>query len=329
MIRFSYISKIATALPNTVVTNNELASLHEDWSAEKIFLKTGIRERRVCGPEETASTLAVSAAEKLFSQDSDLREQVDFVILCTQSPDTQIPTTACTIQEQLELDSCIGAFDINLGCSGYVYSLGVAKGLLETGQANNVLLLTADHYSKFMLPNDLSVRTLFGDGGTATLVTTRESTAPLIGPFINGTDGSGSNFFALKQNFSGNDKAENCECPSSHIVMNGPEIFTFTLKEVPSAVTALLAKAQYSLGDIDFFVFHQANEYILNHLQKKLDIPRERFVVSMEKTGNTVGSSIPIALSTVIEKKKATDPCRVMLVGFGVGLSWSATIVRI
>ena len=230
--------------------------------------------------------------------------------------------------------------DFNLGCSGYIYGLSLAKGLIETGQCQCLLLLTADTYSKFLHPLDKSVRTLFGDGGSATLIQARERTQadePAgIGPFILGTDGRGAGNLMVEAgglrkrqqkgevvlDVHGNPKAE------GFLYMNGGEIFTFTLDRVPGTVTELLAKAGYRLDEIDLFVFHQANKYILDFLRKACRIPSAKFYVSMRQVGNTVSSTIPIALKNAADEGVLRPGALVMLVGFGVGYSWGATLVR-
>lgn len=333
---FAAISRIACHLPETILSNEELAPLAEHWTPEKIYEKTGIRERRIAGPEECASDLACHAAEKLFAESSVRRDEIDYVVFCTQLPDYPLPTTACLLQDRLGLSTACGALDINLGCSGYVYGLGLVQGLIETGQATKVLLLTGETYSKVLRDDDVSVRTLFGDAGTATLVQGVPADDRLIGPYVYGSDGRGGPNLMLQRHawrtaaipaavagtsaVSGEDDA----C----LTMNGPEIFTFTLKAVPAAVKSLLQRAERTLEEIDLFVFHQANRYMLTHLRNKIGIPEDRFVIAMEHVGNTVSSTIPYALSEAQRTGRLTPGKLVMLVGFGVGYSWGATLVR-
>lgn len=189
---FAAVTAIEYSLPATVLSNEEVAAPFDGWTAQRVFEKTGIRSRRVVGVGECASDLAVAAAERLFDSGAVSREEVDFLLLCTQGPDYFLPTTACLLQERLSLRTSIGAFDFNLGCSGFVYGLGVAKGLVETGSARNVLLLTAETYSKFINSKDKSVRTIFGDGAAATLVQGRDRSGECVGPFVFGTDGRGA-----------------------------------------------------------------------------------------------------------------------------------------
>jgi 3-oxoacyl-[acyl-carrier-protein] synthase-3 len=261
---------------------------------------------------------------------------IDFILFCTQSPDYYLPTSACVMQDRLGIPTTAGALDFNLGCSGYVYGLSLAQGLVETGQAKNVLLITADTYSKFMHAQDKSVRTLFGDAAAATLVSGVEMMTPSVGPFVFGTDGRGSHHLIVEAGGArkpvasaevswdehGNPKAEGC------LFMNGPEIFAFTQDMVPKAIESMLAKANIKQDDVDLFVFHQANQYMLEFLRRKIGLPRDKFYVCMKHTGNTVSSSIPIALSHALADGALKPGARVMLVGFGVGYSWAAAMVR-
>jgi 3-oxoacyl-[acyl-carrier-protein] synthase-3 len=247
------------------------------------------------------------------------------LLLCTQSPDYLLPSSACLLQERLGLPTSVAAFDFNLGCSGFVYGLGIAKGLIETGQAKNVLLLTADTYSKHLNANDRSVRTLFGDAAAATLISAAALPSPAIGPFVYGTDGRGAGHLIVKNSAMRRDDAS---APKGTLHMNGPEIFTFTLKAVPACVAGLCAKAGITMSEVDLFVFHQANAYMLEHLRDKMDIPPEKFVLCVKDCGNTVGATIPIALHEAVKNGNLKPGMNVMLVGFGVGLSWAATMVR-
>lgn len=333
----AYVKALETFLPATVLTNEELEP-STGWTAEKIEGKTGIAERRIAGATELSSDLAVSAAERLFASGACAPSDIDFVLLCTQSPDYLLPTTACLVQDRLGIPTSAGALDFNLGCSGFVYGLSLAKGLIETEQATKILLLTAETYSKFIHPEDRSVRTLFGDAASATLVLGAKVNDGGLERFIFGTDGSGAGHLivptsALRkrrseasaqvvEDESGNRRSED------HLFMNGSEVFAFTLREVPKAVNALLARAGDTLDTIDLFVFHQANAFMLEHLRKKLKLPPEKFVVAMREVGNTVSSTIPLALRHAVEAGRLKPGMRVMLVGFGVGYSWAGCILR-
>jgi len=332
------IAAIEYFLPQAVLSNTELALEFPDWSVEKIESKTGITERHIAAEGECSSDLAFEAARKLFASGVCSPSQIDYILLCTQSPDYWLPTTACLLQHRLNVPQSAGALDFNLGCSGYIYGLGIAQGLIETAQANNVLLITAETYSKFLHRRDKSVSTLFGDAAAATLITGIENAGAFIGPHVLGTDGSGAGNLIVQTGGMRNprtpesgrlqeDDSGNIRC-ADNLYMNGAEIFNFALRVVPKTVHTLLERAGKKLDDIDLFVFHQANQFMLDHLRKRLKIPQERFSVAMRHCGNTVSSSIPIALKDSVEKGILHPGNVVMLVGFGVGYSWGATLIR-
>ncbi len=331
------IKAVEYELPAAVLDNQQLAAAFPDWSADKIEAKTGIRERRIVGPDECASDLAERAARKLFASGVCGPAEVDFVLLCTQSPDYLLPTTACLLQDRLGLLRACGALDFNLGCSGFVYGLALAKGLVETGQARNLLLLTAETYSKYIHPEDRSVRTLFGDAAAATLITAVESADELISGFAFGTDGAGGpNLIVPTGGLRHRHAAHGEALPddsgnrrtANDLYMNGPEIFNFTLRVVPETVAAVLRQSGRTLEQVDLFVFHQANRYMLEHLRKKLKVPPEKFWIAMADCGNTVSSTIPIALKQAERAGKLTRGSTLMLVGFGVGYSWAGALAR-
>lgn len=327
--------KIAYYLPEKIVSNVELAALYPGWTEEKITAKTGIVSRHVTVPGETALDLAERAARKLFSAHSIDPETVDFILLCTQSPDYKLPSSACILQHRLGVPKSAGALDFDLGCSGFVYGLSLAKGLVVGGMASRVLLLTAETYTKYIHPMDKSVRTIFGDGAAATLVDA--DAAEHIGAFVFGTDGSGADKLIVRTggareavdanavettDASGNVRTRN------DIFMSGPDIFNFTLDIVPPTMEKVCALNGVDIKDVDLFVFHQANKFMLDTIRKVNLIPSSKFYVDMADTGNTVSSTIPIALSRAVEKKVLASGMAVMVMGFGVGLSWGATIIR-
>jgi 3-oxoacyl-[acyl-carrier-protein] synthase-3 len=326
------ITHIAGYLPPSVLSNDDLAKSYPDWPAEKIYEKTGIRERRVVQTGECASDLALAAAEKLLPLGA---RGADHLLFCTQTPDYLLPTTACVLQHKLGLPTTCAALDFNLGCSGYVYGLALANSLLQSGAAHRVLLLTADTYTRLIHPQDKSTRTIFGDAGTATLLG-RESEARLHS-FVLGSDGSGAEQLMVKAggarfprpddwpvtiDDSGNVHAPGC------LYMNGPEIFNFTLKAVPRLVREVLDRAKLSLAEVDLVVFHQANAFMLEHLRRKLGIAPEKFVLHLEYCGNTVSSTIPLALEQAIVSGRLRRGMKVLLAGFGVGYSWGGCILE-
>ena len=329
----AFIKGISYYLPECVLTNQELLKDFPEWSGEKVAAKLGILQRHIASKNELSSDMAIAAAKKLFLEFNILPSEIDFVLLCTQSPDYFLPTSACIIQNKLGISTDAGALDFNLGCSGFIYGLALAKGLLVAGIAKNVLLLTSETYSKFIHPKDKSNRTIFGDAATATLIS--ENGFAEILNFDLGTDGKGAENLILKtgglrnpsQNgdliFDDNDNP----ISSDHLFMNGTEIFNFTLEMVPKLVERTLKKNNLSIEEMNLFVFHQANKYLLDFLRKKIKIPVEKFYYYLENVGNTVSSTIPIALKEA--NKQAVLTGNILLAGFGVGYSWGGTILKI
>ncbi|WP_019551940.1 3-oxoacyl-ACP synthase III family protein [Propionispira raffinosivorans] len=323
----AYISALAYYLPEKT----------EDNELNRLTKKTGIYHRHIATENECASDLALKAAEKLFSNNMIEKESIDFLLLCTQSPDYVLPTTACILQDKLGLPKTIGAFDFNLGCSGYIYGISMAQGLIETGQARNVLLLTAETYSKYINRQDNTVRPLFGDAATATLITGKESESKGIKGITFGTDGSGyKNLIvpmgAQKVHYDESlikeeqDKYGNVRT-NANLYMNGAAISNFALEVVPDMLVAILNKCKMSKEDIDYYVFHQANKFILKFLQEKCGLLDQPYWNDVSNYGNTVSNSIPIALVDMMAVSKAKVCNNVMVLGFGVGLSWAGCIL--
>lgn len=328
-----YIKAISYYLPQKVVTNEDLVRKFPEWTAEKVAGKVGINQRHIASDNETAFDLAVGAAEKLFVEYSIDRSTIDFVLLCTQSPEYFLPTTSCLIQNKLELSTSCGALDFNLGCSGYIYGLSLAKGLISAGIAQNVLLITSETYSKHIHPQDKGNQTIFGDASSATLIA--NNGFALIQNFSLGTDGKGAENLIVKRgglrqpNFK-NDIVfdENGNFTSSdYLYMNGGEIFNFTAEAVPVLIENVLNKNNLSKDQIDLFVFHQANKYMMNYLRKLIDIDKDRFYFFIESVGNTVSSTIPIALYEAQVEGKLEG--NILLAGFGVGYSWGGVTLNI
>ena len=328
-----YIQEIAFHLPEKIVTNEELVAVFPEWNVEKIADKVGIVERHVAAAGETAADLAVAAAETLFEKGTVRREEIDFVLFCTQSPDYKLPTSACVIQNRLGLSTQCGALDFNLGCSGYEYGLAMAKGLIMSGIASHVLLLTGETYNHYLHPLDKGNRTIFGDGASATVIAA-EGYAE-IREFCLGTDGSGAEYLMVKSGGArfperlGDihfDDGGN-SVSSDHLYMNGQEIFAFTLTKIPRLVRDVLVRNGLQDKDIELYIFHQANHYMLDHLRKRLKIEEARFFNNLAHVGNTVSSTIPIALCEA--KAQGRLKGNVLLAGFGVGLSWGATVLNI
>jgi len=327
-------------LPDAILTSEMLAAEFPEWSVQKIEEKTGISERHIAAEGECASDLGMVAAQNLFESGRCAPSDIDYILLCTQSPDYFLPTTACILQDRLGIPKSAGALDFNLGCSGFVYGVGLAKGLIETHQAAKVLLITAETYSKFIHAKDRSVRTIFGDAGAATLIEKADNSEEhLIGPFVYGTDGRGKGNLIVPAGGMRTPSSQESaiaveDCNGSYrsrnnLFMDGAEIFSFTLREIPDCVNKLLERSGCTMDDVDLFIFHQANRYMLEHLRKKLRIPSQKFYIGMQHCGNTVSSSIPIAIKQAVCESLIKGNARVAIAGFGVGYSWAAAMIRI
>lgn len=330
----AYIKAISYYLPEIILTNQQLSEAFPDWSPEKIEKKIGVDSRHLAHEDETAGDLAYKAAETLFEEYGIDRGEIDFILLCTQSPDYFLPTTACLLQERLGLSTTTGALDFNLGCSGCVYGLALAKGLISAGIASNVLLITSETYSKYLHPEDKGNRSIFGDGAAACLVSS-EGFAE-IGEFDLGTDGRGAGNLIVATGASRQPcktgKSELDEEGHMHyddyLYMNGGAIFNFTLDTVPELVARVLEKNHLSKEEIDYYVFHQANKFMLSTLRKVCGIPKDKFYVDLKDTGNTVSSTVLIGIKRCLEEELIKKNDIVMIAGFGVGLSWGGTILK-
>jgi 3-oxoacyl-[acyl-carrier-protein] synthase-3 len=322
-------------LPEQALTTDDLARQFPHWRVAQTDKRTQIQCRHLASADECASDLAAAAARKLFDAGACRPQDIDFVLLCTQSPDYALPPTACLLQHRLGIPSGAGALDFNLGCSGFVYGLGLGEGLIATGQAQTVLLLTAETYSKYIGDDDKSALMIFGDAAAATLISSWRGESA-IGPFVYGTDGSGGEHVIVPESAARRSPPTSPADatisptirPGGRLSMNGLRVFDFTMTEVPRAVAALLHKAALRLDDVDLFVFHQANGHTLEELRRRIDIPADKFHIAISHCGNTVSSSIPIALKDAERTGHLRRGARVMLVGYGVGFSWAATLVK-
>jgi 3-oxoacyl-[acyl-carrier-protein] synthase-3 len=330
-----FIKNISYYLPEKIVTNEDLVKDFPEWSVEKVTQKIGIKQRHIAGENETASDMAVAAGLNLIDEYHIDRGIIDFVLLCTQSPDYFLPASSCLIQNKLGLRTNIGALDFNQGCSGFIYGLALAKGLISTGVASNVLLLTAETYSKHIHIKDKGNRTIFGDAAAATFISTDGFAE--IKDFSLGTDGRGAPNLIVETGGLRSatpkylvtwDENGNPISPD-HLFMNGAEIFNFTIDEVPLLIKDTLSKNNLIQEDIDLFIFHQANRFILEYLRKKMKIDQEKFYYFMENIGNTVSSTIPIALKEAYDTGQYLSGKKYLIAGFGVGYSWGGTILQL
>lgn len=328
-----FIKAISYYLPNHIETNEDLIREFPEWSVEKVANKVGVSARHLADENETAGDLAEKAALSLFDEYSIDPKIVDFLLLCTQSPDYYLPSTSCILQNRLGIPTSAGAFDFNLGCSGCIYGMAVAKGLITAGIAKNVLLITSETYSKYLHPNDKSNRSIFGDGAAACLISTDGFAK--IGKFVLGTDGSGAQELIVKTGAARQKKATGSfvEDDEGHIwyddylYMNGGAIFNFTLDAVPTMVSRIYRVNKLHSLDIDFFVFHQANKFMLSTIRKVCKLPKDRFYINLDETGNTVSSTVLIGLKDLLRQETFKPGNKVMISGFGVGLSWGGTVL--
>lgn len=330
----AFIKAISYYLPERVVTNEELVQEFPEWSVEKVAQKVGVDSRHLAAPNETAGDMAEKAARRLFEEYNIDPQSIDFLMLCTQSPDYFLPSTACILQDRLGIPTTAGAFDYNLGCSGCVYGMAMAKGLISAGIAKNVLLLTAETYNKYLHPLDKSNRSIFGDGAAACLIAT-EGFAE-IGEFVLGTDGRGANNLIVKTGASRQKGAtglfvedeEGHMWYDDYLYMNGGAIFNFTLDAVPVLMKAILEKNNLEKDQIDYYVFHQANKFMLNTIRKVCVIPKDKFYIDLSNTGNTVSSTVLIGIKDSCDRGLLKKNYKVMISGFGVGLSWGGVVLK-
>ncbi|MFK5893427.1 MAG: ketoacyl-ACP synthase III [Pseudomonadota bacterium] len=307
-------------LPSKTEDGSCLKEENPDWRIDDIESKTGIQIRHISAPNETATDMAVLAAQKLLDSKVDV-EDIDFLIFVTQSPDYLLPTSACLIHDRLGLKKSCMAFDVNLGCSGFIYGLAMGGALIESGIAKGGLLICSDTYTKYIDKHDRTCRPLFSDGAAATHLTA--SKKELLGPFKMGTDGSGFDKLIVA---SGG--ARNIDSNEKKLFMAGSDVFMFTMNMVPKCVDALLTKANLNIDQIDLFVFHQASKLVIDNIIRRLELPEEKVFINYKNIGNTVSATIPIALCDAVKAKRLNNGDQVMLVGFGVGLSWGGCVVR-
>jgi 3-oxoacyl-[acyl-carrier-protein] synthase III len=329
-VPYAQLGPIATHLPARVETNEMLQEQFPQWDIPLIEEKTGIRQRHIAEPRETSSDLAVVAAEKLFAENNISRDSIDFLLFCTQTPDYPLPTTSCLIQDRLGLKTSCGALDFNLGCSGYVYGLALADGLIQSGVAKNILLLTAETYSKYIDEDDRSLRTIFGDGAAATLVSAGD-TRSLWG-FQFGSDGSGGDMLLVSDGCLRDPadaiKPRHRKRWKSRLYMDGPSLINFTVEAIPRLVDEILTANGLSDADVSKYLMHQATWKMLDQLRSRMGVSVDRLPIELADVGNTVSSTLPILIDSLRKQGQINEKSVKMLVGFGVGLSWAGCIWR-
>jgi 3-oxoacyl-[acyl-carrier-protein] synthase III len=318
------IDSSAYYLPEKKENNKDLLIDNPKWEISKISDKTGIFIRSIASKHQTAADLAYEAGIRLF-EDSSCKEDIDLLVLVTQSPDYVLPTSACILQDRLGLSKKCTAFDVNLGCSGFIYALSIVGSMIESGVAKKGLILCSDTYTKYIDKNDRTCRPIFSDGASATLLV--GSDMDNIGPFVLGTDGSGYEKLIVKEGGAREPSINSNSCYGS-LDMLGADVFLFTMNTVPDCVNELLNKAKLDINDIDLFVFHQASKLVLENLIRAMSLEKDKVFINMQNIGNTVSASIPIALKDAETEGRLRNGDKIMLIGFGVGLSWGATILN-
>ncbi len=329
------VAGIASCVPSRTESVDDLAQIFGLDDAKKIEAVTGVSTRHIADIGICTSDLCVAAAERLLTELAWERNSVDALIFISQTPDYLVPATSCVIHGRLGLAKTCATFDVTLGCSGYVYGLWLASVLLASGGCERTLILVGDTITRNASPRDRSVAPLFGDAGTATALD-RDSSAP-SSVFTLGTDGTGydklivpaSGFRHRRNEETGiRRERENGNIRSDEdLYMDGAEIFSFTLREVPPLIETSLQQAGWLVDDVDAFVFHQANEFMLKHLSKKMKLPADKVVLTLKDYGNTSSASIPLSISHALRDDLTHNTRNLVIAGFGVGMSWAAAAI--
>ena len=324
------LTALSAAIPQTRVENLTAGARFGTDVAEKIVANTGIKTRYVADKATCASDLCVAAAEALFSNTSIERSSVDAIVFVTQTPDFMIPSTSNLIQSRLGLSENMFAMDVSQGCSGFTHGLLIADGLLSTGRINRVLLLCGDTLSKTVSADDQATALLFGDAGTAAII----DPGDCIKGFVSGSDGTGNSVIGQKCGYRNGYETIAKLSPETYqqseafrLTLDGGKVFTFTIKRVPRMIKDVLLQAGLEKDEVDAFVFHQANKFMLDYLSKKMKLPADRIPCNLDRYGNTSSASIPLTLFTDCREllsRKAT----LVLAGFGVGLNWSSAVLQ-
>jgi len=335
----SFIRAISYYLPEEVLSNEALQEQFPEVNINDLTRLTGVKSRHIAAESQTAGDLAYLAGMKLFEEHAINPDEIDFVIFCTQGPDYLTPSTSCILQERLGIPNTAGTLDINQGCTGFVYGLSIANGLVATASVRNVLLLTSVNISNYIHPEDKSNRAIFGDGSAATLISAADANSKSgVEDFVFGTDGEGFDAIIIKHGgarypllkFAAVDYVDEIGNLRNdrNLFMNGSKVFTFSLERVPLMITQLLNKAGIAENEVDMFILQQANQITLESIFRKMKIPTEKGLIHLEECGNTVASTIPIALYHAIEDGKVSRGDTLVLAGFGVGFSWAACVVK-
>jgi 3-oxoacyl-[acyl-carrier-protein] synthase-3 len=326
------IAGIASAVPEAVRPNTAFNETFGDEEVRKICARTGVSQVHTAGPGICTSDLCYAAAKRLLESMNLAADAVDALVFVSQTPDYLLPATSCSLHGRLGLAQRCAAVDVNLGCSGYIYGLWLASQFIAAGSARTVLLLVGDTISRIVSPEDRSVVMLFGDAGSATILERDESAGSIA--FELGTDGSGQNHIRVPAGLFRQPRTTSTSMRTRRsdenirsdedLSMDGAEVFTFTLSAVPVMIEAALKTAGWTSSTPDAFVLHQANQFMLQHLAKRMRIPAAKTILAMAEYGNTSSASIPLTMTHVLRDKLQAGPLPLLLAGFGVGLSWGA-----
>ena len=307
----SKITAIEYYLPKKRENNKTLKRFNPKIDINRIKEKTGIDNRYISGEKESVIDISIKCSNKIFKKFP--KKKINFLILVTQTSPYRIPTTACILQDKMGLKKNTIAFDINLGCSGFIYALRMGSSLIESKQAKNGLIICADTYTKYISKTNTACRPIFSDAAAAIFLS--ESSKNKIGPFELGADGSGADALELPMN-------------TNEIVMNGAKVLTFAMNVVPDNVNSLLKKININKNKINKFIFHQASKYILDNINRILSLKKEQIFENYSKVGNTISASIPIALKDASIKNKLKKDSLIIVAGYGVGLSWGSALIK-
>ena len=326
------IKSIASALPDWIVDNETV----QDWcglQADMVASKIGVLTRHFLRANQTGTDLSVRAIQNLSNGNPDFNlDKIGLLLVVTQNPDYQLPHNSALLQHRLGLSQTTACFDISLGCSGYVYALSVAKGFMLSENVNEALIVTCDPYSKCINRSNRDVAGLFGDAATVTWL--RNDGSGVIGRGDFGTDGRGAESLIIpaggskhpQMNLDGTPVNEASES-DKFLNMNGRAVFNFLLTRVPQSLESCLVKNGISREEVDFFVFHQASRYLLETLRDRMNLISDRVPISLSHTGNTVSSTIPLVLESLLKQGRCCAST-IVVSGFGVGLSWATNIIR-
>ena len=316
---------IGTSLPSKVVTNSDLEKLFQT-SDEWIYSRTGIRERRVVDKNESGLSLSVEASKKALEKAKIDPRDIDLIIVSTSTPDKLYPSTSCMLQGELGAKNAV-CFDLSAACSGFVFGIVTASQFIYTGQYKNILLVGVDIHSRFIDWSSRSVAVLFGDGAGAVLMSGCLAKEDELLGFLIHSDADKNDDLILDNKNILFTQFENTICPN-FVKMNGKVIYQFALKVVPEITNKLLDKLNLKVNQIDYFIPHQANQRIIDSVAKILGLNEHQIISNIEKVGNTSAASIPLAIDDGLESKKIKAPCKMILVGFGAGLTWGAVALN-